>query len=151
MSPTETTAWRDHLLTESHLIHRALDGVNSIAVIGLKPAETQAPAYYVPAYAQQAGFTIIPIPVYYPKMEAELGRKAYQSLGELPGPVDCVLLFRRPADIPRHLDEILTARPRLVWMQLGISHPEVAEVLAKAGIDVVQDHCLLVELKKMGR
>jgi len=151
MSVTETNAWRDHLLTAPAAIHRALVAVQSIAVIGIKPAETEAPAHYVPAYAQQAGYTIIPIPVYYPQMETELGERAYQSLGELPGPVDCVLLFRRPADIPKHLDEILKARPRLVWMQLGISHPEVAETLAKAGIDVVQDHCLLVELKKMGR
>jgi len=151
MSQTETNAWRDHLLTAPAAIHRALVAVQRIAVIGIKPAETKAPAHYVPAYAQQAGYTIIPIPVYYPQMETGLGEKAYQSLGELPGPVDCVLLFRRPADIPTHLDEILTARPRLVWMQLGISHPEVAETLAKAGIDVVQDHCLLVELKKMGR
>jgi len=151
MSVTETNAWRAHLLTAPAAIHRALVAVQSIAVIGIKPAETEAPAHYVPAYAQQAGYTIIPIPVYYPQMETELGERAYQSLGELPGPVDCVLLFRRPADIPKHLDEILKARPRLVWMQLGISHPEVAETLAKAGIDVVQDHCLLVELKKMGR
>lgn len=151
MSQIETNAWRGHLLTEPDAIHRALETVKSIAVIGIKPAATEAPAHYVPAYEQQAGYTIIPIPVYYPQMTTELGEQAYQSLGDVPGPVDCVQLFRRPVDIPKHLDEMLAARPRLVWMQLGISHPQVAESLAKAGIDVVQDHCMLVELKKMGR
>ena len=151
MSLADTNTWRDHLLASPEAIHRALTAVKTIAVVGIKPAETKAPAHYVPAYAQAAGYTIIPVPVYYPQMQRELGEQAYQSLGALPGPVDCVLLFRRPADIPGHLDEILDARPRLVWMQLGISHPEVAEALAKGGIDVVQDHCMLVELKKMGR
>lgn len=151
ISPSDTQAWRGKLLTSAHAIAQALDGVKTIAVIGFKPAETDAPAFYVAEYAQQAGYTIIPVPVYYPQMTTALGQTAYQSLGEVPEPVDCVLLFRRPADIPSHLDEILTARPRLVWMQLGIAHPQVAETLARAGIEVVQDRCMLVELKRMGR
>jgi predicted CoA-binding protein len=50
-----------------------------------------------------------------------------------------VNVFRRPRDIPPHLPDILAARPRVVWMQLGISHDAVAEALARAGIKVVQD------------
>ena len=93
----------------------------------------------------------MPVPVYYPNMVEALGEPAYQSLRDIPFPVDVVLIFRRPPDIPQHLDDILAVHPKLVWMQLGIRHEEVAESLAKVGIDVVQDHCMLVELKKMGR
>ena len=50
-----------------------------------------------------------------------------------------VNVFRRPHEIPPHLPDILAARPRVVWMQLGIGHDEVAEALARAGIKVVQD------------
>jgi uncharacterized protein len=75
----------------------------------------------------------------------------YRFLREVPGPIDIVLLFRRPADVPAHLDEILAVRPKLVWMQLGIRHDDTANALAQAGIDVVQDRCLLIELKAMGR
>ncbi len=150
--PTETPdAWRAHLLTTPAAIHAALERLHSIAVVGIKPAATGAPAYYVPEYAQKAGFKIIPVPVYYPNMTTELGEPAVQSLSDVPTPLDIVLLFRRPQDIPPHLDDMLAVAPKLVWMQLGIRHDAVAETLARAGIDVVQDHCLLVELRKMGR
>ena len=147
----ETDDWRRHLLTEPAAIHAALGQLHSIAVVGIKPAETEAPAHYVPEYAQRAGFTIIPVPVYYPEMTSALGETAYRSLRDIPGAVDIVQLFRRPADIPPHLDDILAIHPKMVWMQLGIRHAQVAESLARAGIDVVQDHCLLVELRRMDR
>ncbi len=151
MPNTDSDAWRRHLLTDPAAIHTALTTAKTIAVVGIKPADTDAPAYYVPAYAQKAGYRIIPVPVYYPEMVSELGETAFRSLREIPVPVDIVQLFRRPADIPAHLDDILAVKPKLVFMQLGISHQAVAETLAKAGIDVVQDHCMLVELRKMGK
>jgi uncharacterized protein len=38
-----------------------------------------------------------------------------------------------------------------VWFQLGIRNDDAAEAIARAGIDVVQDHCILVELKRLGK
>jgi len=67
----------------------------------------------------------------------------------VPGPVDMVNVFRRPADIPPHLPDILAARPRVVWFQLGIRHDGAAETLARAGIAVVQNRCLLVEHQRL--
>ena len=151
MSDSPPNDFQRHLLTEPASIHAALARLNTIAVLGIKPAETDAPAFYVPEYAQRAGYRIVPVPVYYPEMVTELGETAYRSLGDIPFPVDAVNIFRRPADIPQHLDDILAVHPKLVWMQLGIRHDEVAVTLAKAGIDVVQDRCMLVELRKMGR
>jgi len=62
-----------------------------------------------------------------------------------------VNVFRRPKDIPAHVDDIIAKKPRSVWFQLGITNDQAAEKLARAGIDVVQDHCLLVELQRIGR
>jgi len=58
-------------------------------------------------------------------------------------------VFRRPRDIPPHVDDILAARPRVVWLQLGIRHEPAAETFARAGIQVVQDRCLLVEHRRL--
>ena len=74
-----------------------------------------------------------------------LGQPVYHSLAAIPGLVDVVNVFRRPHDIPSHLDDILAKRPRAVWFRSGIRHDEAAERLARAGIRVVQDCCLLVE------
>ena len=144
-------AWRAHLLDRPAEIRRLLADVRRIAVLGIKVPATGAPAYYVPAYAQRAGYEVVPVPVYYPEVTEILGEPVYRRLADVPGPVDLVNVFRRSHDIPAHVDDLLAARPRAVWFQLGIRNDEVAERLAREGIDVVQDRCLLVELQAMGR
>lgn len=148
---TDPAPWRSQLLESNASLTRVLERVRRVAVIGIKPEQVGGPAYTVPAMMQAAGYEIIPVPVYYPDIEMILGQPVHRSLRTIAGPIDMVQLFRRPTDVPRHLDELLEARPEVVWMQLGIHHAAVAETLAKAGIAVVQDRCVKVELQRMGR
>jgi predicted CoA-binding protein len=122
-----------------------------VAVVGIKTAETMQPAYYVPEYAQRSGYEIVPVPVYYPEVTEILGEQVYRSLAAIPGDIDMVNMFRRPKDLAAHLDDILAKKPRSVWLQLGIRDDSFANRLTAAGIDVVQDRCLLVELRNHGR
>jgi predicted CoA-binding protein len=139
------------LIESSEDIDALLPRLKTIAVLGIKTADSGAPAFYVAEYAQRAGIRIIPVPVYYPDVTHILGEPVYRRLADIPEPLDAVVVFRRPQDIPAHLDDILAARPAVVWMQLGIRHDAVAERLVEAGMDVVQDRCLLVELEARGR
>ena len=131
--------WRDHLITTREQVKALIDRTHRIAVLGIKTPETGEPAYFVPAYVQQAGFEIVPVPVYFPDVTEILGQKVYRKLADIPGDIDLVEIFRRSHKIPEHVDDILAKRPKAVWMQLGIRNDEVAERLAKEGIDVVQD------------
>jgi uncharacterized protein len=146
----DTTDWREHLLDNPEQIKQLLENTHRIAVLGIKP-NADAPAYYVPEYAQRAGYEIVPVPVYYADLTEMAGEKVYRKLADIPGGVDMVNVFRRPVDIPQHVEDILAKKPRSVWFQLGIRNDEAAERLARAGIDVVQDHCLLVELRRIGK
>ena len=138
--------WQHNLITETERIRELLVDTKTIAVLGIKTeAQAGQPAFYVPSYMRNAGFKIIPVPVYYPEVTAILGQKVYRKLADIPVEVDMVNVFRRPQDIPPHLEDILAKKPKSVWMQLGISHDAVAEELAKAGIKVVQDRCLMVD------
>lgn len=128
-----------------------LEGVHRVAVLGIKPSWSGQPAYYVPEYAQRAGLEIIPVPVYYPEMTTVLGQPVYRRLADIPGPIDLVNVFRRSEDVPPHVDDMLAASPRAVWMQSGIRNDAAATRLLAAGIDVVQDRCLLQELQRLGR
>jgi predicted CoA-binding protein len=143
--------WRRHLIEDAAGIRRVLLATRRIAVLGIKIESSGQPAYYVPEYAQHAGYAIVPVPVYYPECQEILGEKVYRSVAAIPGDVDMVNVFRRPRDIPPHVDDILAKRPKVVWFQLGIRNDEAAERLARAGIDVVQDRCLLVELRRIGK
>jgi len=132
--------WRGNLVDSDAELAAILAETKRIAVLGIK-TEVQAgqPAFYVPQYMAEAGYEIVPVPVYYPDVVEILGEPVYRKLAEIPEPVDMVNVFRRPRDIPPHLPDLLAAQPRVVWMQLGISHDEAAEALARAGIQVVQD------------
>lgn len=143
-------SWRGHLLEKPEQIKKMLEGTRRIAVLGIKDKQEQ-PAYFVPAYAQGAGYEVIPVPVYHKEATEMLGQKVYRTVAEIPGEVDMVNVFRRPSDIPPHVDDIIAKKPKSVWFQMGIRNDEAAEKLARAGIDVVQDHCLMVELKKIGK
>lgn len=143
--------WRRHLIEDDEGVRRVLEDTRRIAVLGIKTAETQQPAYYVPEYAQRSGCEIVPVPVYYPDVKEILGEPVYRRVADIPGDVDMVNVFRRPGDVPSHIDDILVKRPKSVWLQLGIRNDEAAERLARAGIDVVQDRCLMVELRRIGR
>ena len=150
-SPAGADGWRAHLLEDDDAVAALLGRVHRVAVLGIKTPESGQPAYYVPAYAQRAGYEVIPVPVYYPDVTEILGRPVHRRVADVPGGVDLVNVFRRPKDIPAHVDDILEARPKAVWFQQGIRHDEAAERFARAGIDVVQDRCLLVELRAAGR
>lgn len=132
--------WRDNLVESDAELAAIFADTKRIAVLGIKTeAQRGQPAYYVPEYMAEAGYDIVPVPVYYPDAVEILGEPVYRTLAEIPEPVDMVNVFRRPRDMPPHLPDILASKPRVVWMQQGISHEAVAEALARAGIKVVQD------------
>ena len=143
--------WQARLIDDDPGIAELLARTRRVAVLGIKTADSGQPAYYVPEYAQRAGFEIVPVPVYYPDVAEILGEPVYRSVAAIPGVVDMVNVFRRPRDIDAHVDDILAKHPSSVWFQLGIRNDAAAERLARAGIDVVQDRCLLVDLRAIGR
>ena len=138
--------WRANLITTGEALRELLATAKRVAVLGIKTeAHSYAPAFYVPKYLVSAGLEVVPVPVYYPEATEILGRKVYRKLADVPGEIDIVDVFRRSEDIPPHLEDILAKRPRAVWFQSGIRNDAAAERLARAGIKVVQDRCLMVD------
>jgi predicted CoA-binding protein len=133
-------------------IDRLLASTKRIAVLGIKTAEqADQPAFQVPQYMQEQGFEIIPVPVYFPEATEILGARVYRKLVDVPGEIDLVDIFRRAKDLEAHVEDILAKRPRAVWLQLGIRGEPFARRMAAAGIDVVQDRCLMVEHRRWAR
>jgi uncharacterized protein len=144
--------WQNNLINNNQQIRDLLAATKTIAVLGIKTeAQSNQPAFYVPRYLASAGFEVIPVPVYYPQVTEILGQPVYRKLVDVPNDVDMVNVFRRSEDVPAHLDDILAKKPKAVWMQSGISNDDVAKTLAQAGIKVVQDRCLMVEHRYLGR
>ena len=136
--------WKLNLLGSDAEIRELLTNTKRIAVVGIK-MEAHQPAFYVPQYMKNAGYEIVPVPVYYPEATEILGAKVYRNLIDIPDEIDLVNIFRRSSDVAKHTEDILAKKPKAVWMQSGIYNDEVAETLAKEGIKVVQSLCLMVE------
>jgi hypothetical protein len=143
--------WRDHLLTDDARIRDLLAGTRRVAVLGMKTeAQGDQAAFYVPRFLHDRGVEVVPVPVYYPEVKEILGRPVHRKIADVPGEIDLVDVFRRPGDVPAHVPDLLAKRPRAVWLQLGIRNDAAAEALARAGILVVQDRCLMVEWRRLG-
>lgn len=126
-------------------VRRVLEEARTIALLGAH-VDPGKPAHYVPAYLAGQGYRILPVnPVFAGKLL--WGERVVATLSELDTPVDLVDVFRRPDQIPGHLDDILAMqpRPRVVWFQLGIRNDQVARQLIAASIEVVQDRCTLAD------
>jgi predicted CoA-binding protein len=140
------------LLESDEDIAALVNRLARVAVLGIKTEEHRGQAaFYVPEYLVSVGIEVVPVPVYYPHVTSILGRPVFRKVADVPGELDLVNVFRRPQDIPPHLDDIIAKRPKAVWFQLGIRHDEAARQLVAAGIDVVQDRCLLVEHRRHAR
>jgi predicted CoA-binding protein len=143
--------WRENIIDDANGIREIFSVTRTIAVLGMKTeAQASQPAFYVPNYMHAAGFEVIPVPVYYPEVTHILGKPIFRKLADIPIEVDLVNVFRRSHDVPAHLDDMLAKRPKAVWMQSGITNQAVAEALAREGIKVVQDRCLMVDHRRFG-
>lgn len=130
-------------------IRALVRGLRRVAVLGIKTeAQSAQPAFYVPQYLQSAGIEVVAVPVYYPDATRILGQPVYRRLIDVPGELDLVDVFRRPADLAGHLDDLLAKKPKAVWLQLGIFDDAFAKTLAEAGMLVVQNRCLMVDHRR---
>ena len=144
-------SWEDNLIEDEAGVQRVVQSARRVAVLGIKTEQQSGqPAFYVPQYLERAGVDVVPVPVYYPEVKEILGKPVYRKLSDVPGEIDLVDVFRRPQDIEQHVEDILAKKPRAVWFQSGIRNDAAAERLAKAGIQVVQDRCLMVDHRRYG-
>jgi predicted CoA-binding protein len=135
-------------LETDEALRALLSGVRTIAVLGIK-AGAEDDAFRVPRHMQACGWRILPVN---PRLAEVLGAPCAATLAQIAEPIDLVNVFRAPAHVPAHVDEILalTPRPKAVWLQLGIRHDASAARLEAAGIAVVQDRCLMVDQRRLG-
>ncbi len=145
----DTTGWQRNLVNDDGGLTRILRESKTVAVLGAK-AGTAEPAFYVPRYLHVHGYRILPVN---PRLTDQTLHDAsvVGTLADLPEPVDVVDVFRRPAFLVGHAREILALpwRPAVVWFQLGIRNDEAAEMLARAGIRVTQDRCMMPEHRRL--
>lgn len=121
-----------------------LQKYKKIAVVGLSSDPGRA-SHGVSRYMQNSGYDITPVN---PNEVEVLGRKAYSSLDEVPGPIEIVDIFRRSEFVPEIVDAAIGRNAKVIWMQLGVIHEGAAKKARAAGLEVLMDNCILQEHMK---
>ncbi len=127
-------------------VKEIFNDVKTIAVLGLSPDESKD-SNRVATYLQSVGYKIVPV---YPKGETILGEKVYNSLKEIPFPVDMVDIFRKPKALDMIADACIERGDvKVFWAQKGIVNNEAAQKARDAGVKVVQNQCTMVDHKSL--
>lgn len=117
----------------------------TVASVGLSADETKD-SFAVAVYLQRAGYHLIPIN---PKADTILGQKVYRSVADIPVKVDVVQVFRPAPEVPAIVEQAIAIGAKVVWMQEGIVNEEAAATAQAAGLQVVMDHCMMQEHRRL--
>ena len=129
---------------QTALMRRLLATSRRIAVLGASDRPDRD-SHRIFRYLQAAGYDVVPVN---PRVSAVAGVPAVPDLAAA-GPVDLVDVFRRSEHVPGVVDEaIATAAPAL-WLQLGVVHDAATRRAREAGIEVVEDACIMVAHRLM--
>ncbi len=127
-------------------IKAIFQNVKTIAVLGLSP-DPDKDSHIVAKYLQEHGFRIVPV---YPKEDKILGETVYHSLDDIPFSVDMVNIFRKPDALDAIADAcIKRGDVKVFWAQKGIVNNAAAQKAKEAGMQVVQNHCSMVEHRNL--
>ncbi len=118
--------------------------LKTFAVVGLSP-KPERPSHYVSEYVIEAGYTVIPVN---PGQREILGLTCYPSVSDIPGPVDCVVVFRRPEEALTPILQAIAKKAKAVWLQDGVWHDEGERMAREAGLLVVSNDCLMRRLSR---
>src|SRR4051812_11739840 len=126
---------------------RRMLGAKRIAVVGMSDDPSRA-SYGVAGYLRSVGKEVVPVN---PNHQKILGMTCYASLRDVPGKIDLVDVFRRPGYCAGVGGDAIAVGAKGVWLQSGIASNEAERLAREAGIDFVQNRCLMVEHMHPGR
>ncbi len=146
LEPTPPVWRHDRRLAERGIpnpdsITRILQDCRTLAVVGLSSRPSR-PSHGVAAYMQRRGYRIVPVN---PREQAVLGERSYPDLASVPEQIDVVVIFRKLRHIPEIVENAIRRQARVIWMQEGLAHEQAAARARAAGLEVVQNRCILKE------
>jgi uncharacterized protein len=125
-------------------LQRILRDTRTIALVGASDRRMR-PSNGVYRYLISTGdYEVYPVN---PTIYEIDGAQVYPSLAVLPVVPDMVDVFRRFDQLPAVLADTLALhpRPKILWLQQGLWHEQVARDATAAGLQVVMDRCLKIE------
>lgn len=132
-------------LTTDEEIRQLLQEAQHVAVVGWSP-KPDRPSHEVAAYLKAHGYTVYPVN---PTAQGTPEQPVFANLSDIQVPIDVVDVFRRAEDVPEVVEAAIAAGAKAIWIQLGIVNEEAAQRASEAGLKVVMDRCMKIELERL--
>jgi uncharacterized protein len=123
-------------------IEQILRETRTVAIVGASASPLRA-SHEVWSYLKSA--SVYELYLVNPTISEVEGTPVYPSLADLPVVPDLVDVFRRREYLPGVLEDTIAVGAKVLWLQLGLSHEQVARDGKAAGLQVVMDRCLKVD------
>lgn len=130
-----------HLTRDEIAMQQLLQRARTIVVVGASP-RTDRHSHQVCRYLHDQGFEVIPVR---PDRAQVASMSSYARLGDVPGPVDIVVIFRNPAAVPAHIRETAAKGPEAVWLPPGVWTPACRQEAARLAVTLIEDTCIEAE------
>src|SRR6478672_9042691 len=114
-SPLDLSRYQDPLT-----IQRILHNAKTVAIVGLSKNPLRA-SYFVGFYLQRHGYRVIPVN---PRESEILGETSFNSLVDVPVPVDVVNVFRASEALPGIAREAVAIGAMSLWCQFSVINEE---------------------------
>ena len=144
LSGSRQRRWNLSVRATHDPITAVLERYTTLVVVGLSAKPTR-PSHGVAAYMKDRGYRIIPVN---PNEQVIFGEKVYPSLQDVPAPLDVVVIFRKPEHVPDLVETAIRKGAKVIWMQEGVVHEAASCRAREAGLEVIQDRCILKEYAK---
>ena len=135
-------------LTTDAEIDELLRAARTIAVVGASDRPDRA-SYGVMKAVQDRGYRTIPVNTRITGEHVH-GEYVWRELDQIGEPIDIVDIFRKSEDVGPVVDQAIAVGAKAIWMQLGIRNPQAAAKAEAAGLKVVEDRCLKIDLARAG-
>ena len=134
-------------LTRPEDIAELLTNARNIAMVGASDRPDR-PSHGVMQFLQAHGYRVFPVN---PQITGEHvhGEFVWRELAQIGEPIDIVDIFRRPQAAGEAVDQAIAVGAKAVWLQLGIVNEEAAQRAEAAGLQVVMDRCIKIEIMRL--
>jgi predicted CoA-binding protein len=123
-------------------IEQILRETHTVAIVGASANPSRA-SHEVWRYLQSS--SDYDLYLVNPTISEVEGTRVYPSLADLPVVPDLVDVFRRHEYLLAVLEDTIKVGAKVLWLQLGLRHEQVARDGEAAGLQVVMDRCLKID------
>ena len=129
-------------------IRKVLDEAVTIAMVGASDDPYYA-SFEIARYLRGQGYIVYPVN---PTIDEADGHPTYDTLADVPAPIDIVNVFRKSDYLPDIMDDAAAVGAKTVWAQLGVVDidGDATRRALEAGLNVATDLCIRTEHQRLG-